>query len=252
MKAPRFYFSFWSPYSWIAARLLEERLDAGRFGLRYTPYWPPDATTLDLLKGLGGEFLYVHMTRQKHLYILQDIKRIAQSLGTPFTWPIDDKPWLDLPHLAYLAAERLGRGREFFWAAHRARWQQGRNVCVRETIRELAGEVGLPADALANAPEDPGIRRAGAEALLAAYRDQVFGVPFFVKGFQRYWGVDRLGAFMAELEGRPYRYLAGGALSGTIEWEDGPPLAPRPEPEVETEAAAALGAYDQDSAGGCG
>ena len=250
MKPARFYFSFWSPYSWIASRLLEERLDSGRFGLQYTPYWPPDSTTLELLRGLGGEFLYIKMTRQKHLYILQDIKRIAHSLGTPFTWPIDNEPWLDLPHLAYLAAVRLDLGREFFRAAHRARWQQGRDICVRETIRELAAEIGAPADALAGAPEDPAIRRAGAEALLVAYRDQVFGVPFFVKGFQRFWGVDRLGAFLAEVEGRKYFYLAGGALSGEVDWSSGPPLAPPPPPPEAV--AAAVGAYDQDSAGGCG
>lgn len=241
---PKFYFSFWSPYSWIAARLLEERLGAARFGVQYTPYWPPDARTFELLRSLGGEFLYVHMSRQKHLYILQDIKRITGSLGWRHCWPIDDKPWMDLPHLAFLMAERLGKGKEFFWAIHQARWEGGRDIWRVETIRDLAREVGLEPDVVAGAPDDPSVRREGAEALASAYRDHVFGVPFFVKGREQFWGVDRLGGFLAALEGRPYRYVAGGALrEGAPEGDDA---------NLPAEAVRAVGGYDHDCAGGCG
>jgi 2-hydroxychromene-2-carboxylate isomerase len=245
---PRFYFSFWSPYSWVATRLLEERLDGVRFGIRYTPYWPPDEESLRLLRSLGGDFLYQPMKREKHLYILQDIKRMVGSLGFPLCWPIDEKPWLDLPHLAYLAAQRLGKGSEFFWAAHRARWEQRRNVCSTETIRELAREVGLPPE-IADAPADPSIRREGAEALLAAYHDGVFGVPFFITGRDKFWGVDRLGHFVATLQGVTYRYLAGGALSGEVGLA---PARDEASPPASEAALAAVGAYDKDCAGGCG
>jgi predicted DsbA family dithiol-disulfide isomerase len=140
-------------------------------------------------------------------------------------------------------AQRLGKGPEFFWAAHRARWEGGRNIWSVETVRELAGEVGLPPDAVACAPDDPSVRREGAEALLRAYRDHVFGVPFFVKGRERFWGVDRLEGFLSAMEGRPYRYVAGGAL--------GPEVA-EGDADLPDHAMRAVGAYDQDCAGGCG
>jgi 2-hydroxychromene-2-carboxylate isomerase len=248
---PKFYFSFWSPYSWIASRLLEERIDTAGFGVQYTPYWPPDAHGLELVRALGGDFLYIPMTREKHLYILQDIKRMTTSLGFRLTWPVDQQPWWDLPHLAFLAARRLGRGREFFWAVHQARWQNGRNVCSLETIRELAREVGLEPDSVAGAADDPSVRREGAEALLMAYRDHVFGVPFFVKAHEKFWGVDRLGSFVAALENRAYRYLAGGALSGEIsKAESGE--SPVEGPQLPPEATRQVGGYDKDCAGGCG
>jgi hypothetical protein len=33
------------------------------------------------------------------------------------------------------------------------------------------------------------------------YRDGVFGVPFFVHGFDKFWGLDRVGGFVASLYG---------------------------------------------------
>jgi 2-hydroxychromene-2-carboxylate isomerase len=248
---PKFYFSFWSPYSWIASRLLEQRIDAARLRLEYVPYWPPDARSLELLRALGGDFLYVAMKREKHLYILQDIKRIVTSLQLGLTWPVDVQPWWDLPHLAFLAARRLGRGQDFFRAVHHARWEEGRNVCSAETIRDLASEVGLDPEPLTGAPHDPAIRREGAEALLMAHRDGVFGVPFFVHGRDKYWGLDRLGGFVAALEGRPYRYLAGGALGPEISGTE-PASAAAESSGIPQEVMAQVGGYDKDCAGGCG
>src|SRR5262245_62169356 len=97
-KRPRFYFSFRSPYSWMAARLLEERLDPRPYGIEYIPFWEPDEHTLSLLRSRGSDFLYTPMSRQKHLYILQDIKRIATGLGYSMAWPRDrGNLWWDLP-----------------------------------------------------------------------------------------------------------------------------------------------------------
>ncbi|HEY3121486.1 MAG TPA: DsbA family protein [Vicinamibacteria bacterium] len=257
-ERPKFYFSFWSPYSWVATRLLEESWEAARLDIEYIPYWPPDEESLALLRALGGDFLYVRMSREKHLYILQDIKRITTGLGFRLGWPVDDRPWLDLPHLAYLAACRLGKGREFFWAVHRARWEEGRNVCSQETIRELAEGVGLPPEPVASAPGDASVRREGAEALLRAHRDQVFGVPFFVKGYERFWGVDRLGTFFAALEGRPYPYLAGASLTippqgdGLSRGLGATAGSAQGAATIPEDALRAVGGYDKDCAGGCG
>jgi len=195
----RFYFSFRSPYSWIGARLLEEEFDPKDSEIEYIPFWEPDERSLELLNAKGGEFLYTPMSRQKHLYILQDIKRITSKLGYLMSWPIDEKPWWDLPHLAYLAARRQGKGQEFFWAVYRARWERGENICSVETIRTLAEEIGLSPNKIAAAPDDNSIRAEGAEVLYSIYQDGVFGVPFFICGREKFWGIDRLYDFKLKL-----------------------------------------------------
>ena len=38
------------------------------------------------------------MSREKHFYILKDIKRLATDLNYQQVWPVDRNGW-DLPHL---------------------------------------------------------------------------------------------------------------------------------------------------------
>lgn len=196
---PRFYFSFRSPYSWIAARQLAEHLGE-RYGvLELIPFWEPDERMLASLKTMGGQFLYTQMSRDKHLYILQDIKRITTRLRYKMAWPIDRQPWWDLSHLAYLAAREQGKGMEFFWGIYRARWERGEDISAADTIRTVAKEAGLDPEKMVNAVEDDEIRKAGAQALYRAYREGVFGVPFFILGYEKFWGIDRLDLFTAAL-----------------------------------------------------
>jgi 2-hydroxychromene-2-carboxylate isomerase len=196
---PRFYFSFRSPYSWIAARVLHERCDPHAHGLEYIPYWEPDGQTSAALAELGATVLYAPMSRQKHLYILQDVRRLARRLGYEHAWPVDSAPWWELPHLAYLEAQRRGRGLDFLWAVYDARWERGLDICRRETIRALAEQVGLEPTPLETAPDNPERRAEGVEALRRAHRDGVFGMPFFVDGRDRFWGVDRVELFIEAL-----------------------------------------------------
>ncbi len=239
-RGARFYFSFRSPYSWIAARLVAERLGPQAGRLRHIPYWEGDGVTRELLRQRGAEILYAPMTRQKHLYILQDVKRLTRHLGYAHVWPLDQDPWWERPHLAYLAARRRGKGAEFLEAAYRARWEEGRDICAADTLRALAEEVGLEPDALAAAPDDPDLRREGVDGLLEAYREGVFGIPFFASGFEKFWGVDRLAAFLARV----------GGDEGTD--ADGPGQLLGHGLDIPPEAARRVGAYDHDCAGGCG
>lgn len=201
-RPPRFYFSFRSPYSWVAARLLRDEYGVGPDEVEYIPTWEPDGETRALLEARGGRVIYSTMSRQKHLYILQDIKRLTTRLGYPMKWPVDREPWWELPNLAYLAARREGKEREFFWAAYGARWEEGEDICSVETVKRLAAAAGLDPEAAAAAPGDVELRAQGAEALYRCYRDGVFGVPFFIKGFEKFWGVDRLELFVAALRGQ--------------------------------------------------
>lgn len=260
-RVRRFYFAFRSPYAWIGARLLEEYCNPVESGIEYRPFWEPDRQTLALLEARGGEFIYTPMSRQKHLYILQDIKRLTTRLGYAMQWPVDpEHAWWDLPHLAYLVAQRHGKGHQFFWAVYRARWEEGRDICAVATIRDLATVVGLDPDLLAVAPDDPAIRQEGAEALYQCYRDGVFGIPFFIDGRDKFWGVDRFVDFITRLEQQDGRIRTN--IPDLLRRLYGPPAPKLPDvaPSSTRARLEAHGtathrdayAYDRDHAGGCG
>jgi len=197
----RWYFSFRSPYSWLTYRELTTRYEDVADALDWIPYWEPDDRSQRMLAEAGGRFPYVEMTREKHRYILQDVRRLARSRGLSITWPIDRTPCWEIAHLAYLVADTHGMGREFVASVYRERWEYGHDICLRSTIAAIGDELGLDASRLANAADDDAVRRQGVDVLLSIARDGVFGVPFFVRGFDKFWGLDRLPDVVALVRG---------------------------------------------------
>ena len=72
------------------------------------------------------------------------------------------------------------------------------------------------------------VRAEGVDCLAAAYDDDVFGVPYLRLGRHRFWGLDRVDAFLEEL------------------------ARAEPSAVVTVPAGIPVGAYDRDTAGGCG
>lgn len=231
-RPPRLYFSFRSPYSWMAINQLEQHLPDAYEQIEYIPFFEPDETSMKQLEERGGEFHYVAMSKAKHLYILNDTKRLAQRFGHDLTWPVDVDPWWELPHLAWLKARQLGVERTFYNIVTSARWERGENICEEAVLEPLLRDAGLPAEELLAAPSDPEIRSEGVDALMRVYQDDVFGVPYIRWGAQKYWGIDRLADFLAVYRGET--------------------TAPPDLQLVDERIRAALGAYDHDTAGGCG
>lgn len=192
----RFYFAFRSPYAWIASRLLKELLSSeARAQLAYIPYWEPNDEFSESLAAHNQQVLYQPMSRSRHLYILQDIKRLSQYYGLNMKWPLDGKrPAWEIPHLAFIAARQLGPkyGETCFEAIYRARWERGEDICEVQTIKNIAAEIEVPADLLVNAVNDSGIREQALKNLQSSIDDAVFGIPFFVVGREHFWGVDRM------------------------------------------------------------
>ena len=196
MKRPRLYFSFRSPYSWLTVDRLRRSVPDAFEAIDLFPYWDPDAETGAALTGRGGEFHYIQMSRAKHLYMLLDTKRLARREGLSMAWPIDIDPWWELPHLAWLYARGQGRATEFYDAVTQARWERGEDICTPEVTRAAAEQAGLDPDLAVAAPHDPDIRSEGTECLYQAYLDDVFGIPYLKYGRHRFWGFDRLDAFL--------------------------------------------------------
>ncbi|OEU87003.1 isomerase [Streptomyces abyssalis] len=198
---PRVYFSLRSPYSWLACAELTSRYPDVARASEWRPFWEPDAQSRRMLTEAGGDFPYVAMSRAKHLYVLQDVRRLAKERGLTVSWPLDRDPCWEVPHLAYLLARDEGRGGDFIEAASRTRWAEGGDICDPSVVAGLAAGLTLPQERLAKAASDPGVRERGVAALLDVHKDGVFGVPFFVHGFEKFWGLDRLAAFAASVRG---------------------------------------------------
>jgi 2-hydroxychromene-2-carboxylate isomerase len=228
-KPPRWYFSFRSPYSWLAYRELVDRHPDVAEAVQWRPFWEPEPALAERLAAAGGEFPYVAMSRDKHRYILQDMRRLATERGLAFAWPVDREPRWEVAHLGYLAAVDRGIGREYIATVYRARWELGLDISDPLTIAAVADELGTDPRGIADAADDPGLRERGMAALLDISADGVFGVPFFARGFDKYWGLERLPAFVEAMRA------------------DAATAAPVP---VDTPALAAAG--DLGHAGGCG
>jgi 2-hydroxychromene-2-carboxylate isomerase len=232
-KPPRLYFAFRSPFSWMALRRLEELYPESADTVEFRPWWEPDQDLLARLRAAGGEFPYTPMSKAKHLYILYDTKRLSTRFGYRMSWPVDLEPWWEVPHLAWLYARRQGRAREFYRAVTEARWERGENICDPGLVKELAESVGLDGGTAASAASDPDLREEGLRALVDLYDDDAFGVPYFRVGRHRFWGLDRLHGFIAE-------------MGGTAPDE---PVADLPAAGPPTAAGVPA---DTDTAGGCG
>ncbi|MGW3431705.1 DsbA family protein [Streptomyces melanosporofaciens] len=241
-RPPRLYFNLRSPFSWMGLKRLEERFPQAPEVIEYYPYWDPDEKTRAALEDRDSGFHYTQMSKAKHLYILQDTKRLSTRYGYTMSWPVDIDPWWELPHLAWLKARHLGRERDFYAAVSAARWERGENICDTEVLHRVAEAAGFDGDEMVAAAHDPALRAEGVDALAAAYDDDVFGIPYFKVGRHRFWGLDRVDGFLDELI--PALRKAGVDVA-------------EPVPEaIDDQMPAALlervGAYDSDSAGGCG
>jgi 2-hydroxychromene-2-carboxylate isomerase len=215
-KKTLYYFSLRSPYSWLAQHDLANRYPDVAEALEWRPFWEPGERGASELGEAGGRFIYTPMSKEKHLYILQDVRRLAGARGLPVKWPVDRAPDWEVPHLPWFAAFDAGVGQRYVEAVQSARWQEGRDVCDPDLIKGICHDLGFEPPDIAAAG---GLRERATAALMDVYRDDVFGVPFFVHGRDKYWGLDRLPAFAAAVRGardEPSAETVSEAVSGVV------------------------------------
>ncbi len=176
-----FFFSFRSPYSYLAIGRVYALAQRTGLTVRLRPVLPM------VLRGL-------RVSRAKRLYIVADAAREARRLRLPFGRIADPLPAAEsLLAVAMTAIER-GSERRFIEAAARAAWAEGRDLGVRRWLNAAAAEAGLDPDQVSAA-------LAGRDAALARaarnrddlHAEGLWGVPSFRTGQIAVWGQDRLG-----------------------------------------------------------
>jgi 2-hydroxychromene-2-carboxylate isomerase len=177
-----FFFSFRSPYSFIAVpRVLRLARHYG-LGLRIRPVLPM------VMRGLA-------VPAAKRLYIVMDTKREAQAAGVPFGRICDPVgAGVERCMAVWPYAEREGKLADFVLNAATAIWSEGIDVAGDAGLARVVAKSGLDISAAIAALTDEGWR-ARAELNRA---DMVaagnWGVPGFRFRGEMFWGQDRIPA----------------------------------------------------------
>ena len=179
----RFYFSFRSPYAWIAAERLDSEL--GDLGVRIeripifpTPeLFPNDPSVLP----------------NKAAYLVQDIPRLARERGLTVRFPSSGDPDWAFSHAAFLGARSEDGCQRFMVEAYRQRFCEGLDLGEDHVVADAARRADLDPHTILSAGHSEALRaEASAGWRLAVERDQIFGVPSFVYAGKLYWGQDRM------------------------------------------------------------
>lgn len=199
-----FYFSFRSPYSYLAAPQIAELVERYDISARMRIVTP-------IALRIPGFFKTVNPLWPP--YLLRDTFRISQMHAIPYRWPRPDPIVMDVaagevaaeqPYIHRVsrmgaAAERAGRGLAFvrhashaIWSGEVNDWHAGDHLA---RAAEAAGlnAASLEAEIVANAAAlDAEIARNEAEQRAAGH----WGVPLFVFEDEPFFGQDRIEALI--------------------------------------------------------
>ena len=182
-----FFFSFRSPYSYLAAPRAFALADRHGAEVVYRGVIP---------MAMRGQAV----PRAKRLHTLRDVAREADRLGLPFG-PMHDPIGAGALRCLLVAEHAIdeGRVRGFVLEASRGIWAEAVDVATDAGLRLVCERAGLEWDACRAALADPALRERveASTAALAALGH--WGVPVFVCGGEVYWGQDRIEDVEADL-----------------------------------------------------
>jgi 2-hydroxychromene-2-carboxylate isomerase len=174
------WFSFRSPYSYLAIERLAARVDTWPVELRLRPVLP--------LEMRGTPMIPV-----KRMYMARDAKREADRLGIPFGNLCDP---LGTGAENCLAIARVaidaGVGLDFLRSAARGIWSEARDMASYVDLRHVVERAGMSWDTARAALGDPAwkdwVKTSADDLALAG----LWGVPGFRAGDYVTWGQDRI------------------------------------------------------------
>ena len=185
-----FFFSFRSPYSYLAGPRAFALADKYDVKVEFRPIRPM------VTRGIP-------LPMSKKLYILLDAAREAERLGMDFGKihdPIGDGALRCLYVSQY--AKPIGKERAFVLRASRAIWAERTCMVEDKGLRISCQEVGLEWDKCLDAINDDGIKESieNNNAMLRELKQ--WGVPTFHIDGNVFWGQDRIDDLEALLKER--------------------------------------------------
>jgi 2-hydroxychromene-2-carboxylate isomerase len=199
-----FYFSFRSPYSWLAVRQVRALAESHALDVTLRVVRPLAVRTPDFFKSVNPMW---------PPYLFRDVTRIAERLGLTFRWPRPDPVVQDLakgtiaadqPHIGRLSrmgvlAAEQGAGLAYveavshlIWSGEVDGWDQGDHL-ARAALAAGLDPVALETRAVAEGDRLDAVLLAHESAQAAAGH---WGVPLFVYRDEPFFGQDRLPDLM--------------------------------------------------------
>jgi 2-hydroxychromene-2-carboxylate isomerase len=186
MERVEFYFSFRSPFAWLALKKMKASGLLHQVDMEYLPVWPRNGPP-------------AFDTEEKRSYINEDMQRLQITHGIEFAMPtVMDSEW-SLPHGAFLVAQDKGHGHAFAEQVCAARFAKDQDVGSAAVIGDIAAQLGLDRDEMIALARHPRTQARLDQALGRFIQAKGFGVPIWVVRNERFWGQDRFDALCARL-----------------------------------------------------
>lgn len=186
-KTVDFYFTYLSPYAFMANMRIKKALDLQGVTIRYKPIAHKGSSD-------GPAF-----SPARYEYIVEeDVPRYAKEYGLTFT----PRPPLTESHTAsrgFLYAEEQGVGENYNDLVFRARWSDGKDISRTDVLAEIADRTGLDRNKFLAAIKNPSYKNKLSKIKQQATEAGVFGAPFFIYEGKRFWGNDRIDWLVREL-----------------------------------------------------
>lgn len=180
----RFYFSFRSPYAWLAAESLPDEFEGLPVQLRLIPIFP----TAENFPNDPSR------VPNKIRHLVKDVARLARERGITVKYPKQTDPadWA-LSHAAFLGAQRQGFATDFMLEAFRARFVRGCDLGDDAVIAEAAARAGLDPEQVLGAAHNAELQeQVRGNFDRGIEQDRIFGVPTFIYRGDIFWGHDRM------------------------------------------------------------
>lgn len=175
-----FFFSFRSPYSYLAYERTLRLCDHYGVDCHLRPVLP--------IRMRG-----VPVPQKKAIQFVIDCAAEARALGIPFGDIADPLgTGVERTYAVWPYAKRLGLEREWFRATFTAAWSEGVDLATDAGLLSVADRVGIGAATVRAALKDDGWRSLVDENMAAQLAAGFWGVPSFVYGDAKSWGQDRL------------------------------------------------------------
>src|SRR5262245_41208996 len=139
--AIRFYFSFRSPYAWLAAERLQTELGSLGVAIEHIPIYPTPGVFPNDPAAMPA----------KLAYMVQDVRRLVRERGLTLKFPAPADPDWSLSHAAFLGAQQRGVGHAFMLEAFRKRFSEGLDLGDDDVIADAGLRAGLDRDTILSA-----------------------------------------------------------------------------------------------------
>ena len=179
LPALEMFYSFRSPYSYVALQRTFDIADAFGLKLEVRPVLPM------VMRGMA-------VPKKKLLYIAKDACREAERLSIPFGKMFDPVGrGAERCIAAFYYAKTQGRERDFLLAAGNAIWAEGIDVAEDEGMEHVAERSGLFWPEVKGTMTLNDWRSTAEENRKSMTEAGVWGVPSFIIGETALWGQDR-------------------------------------------------------------